>query len=74
MAHEINNPINGIINYAQILLDSNQISANNNFLQCIIKEGKRIMGITKNLLDFSRKREESPEPVNITTLFKHCIS
>ena len=73
VAHEINNPINGIINYAQILLDSNQISTNSNFLQCIIKEGQRIAGITKNLLDFSRKREESPEPANIITLFKHCI-
>lgn len=73
VAHEINNPINGIINYAQILLDSNQISTNSNFLPCIIKEGQRIAGITKNLLDFSRKREESPEPANIITLFKHCI-
>jgi PAS domain S-box-containing protein len=73
VAHEINNPINGIINYAQILIDSAQADANTNYLQCIIKEGQRIAGITKNLLDFSRKREQTPEPVNVPLLIKHCI-
>ena len=73
VAHEINNPINGIINCAQILIDSNQIEHNAHFLHCIIKEGRRIAGITKNLLDFSRKREESAEPVQVATLFRNCI-
>ena len=73
VAHEINNPINGIINYAQILIDSAQIETNANYLRCIIKEGQRIAGITKNLLDFSRKREQSPEPVSVLTLVQHCI-
>lgn len=73
VAHEINNPINGIINYAQILLDSEQSETSAHFLRCIIKEGKRIAGITKNLLDFSRDREQTAEPVDIPTLFRHCI-
>jgi PAS domain S-box-containing protein len=73
VAHEINNPINGIINYAQILIDSNQIHTNTHFLHNIIKEGRRIAGITKNLLDFSRKREERPEPMRVPDLFRHCI-
>ncbi len=73
VAHEINNPINGIINYAQILIDSAEAETNTHFLRCIIKEGQRIAGITKNLLDFSRKRQESPEPVSVPSLFKSCI-
>jgi PAS domain S-box-containing protein len=73
VAHEINNPINGIINYAQILIDSNQIEQNAHFLHGIIREGQRIAGITRNLLDFSRKREQSAEPVSVPTLFRHCI-
>lgn len=73
VAHEINNPINGIINYAQILIDTNQIENNAHMLSCIIKEGRRIAGITKNLLDFSRKREDSPEPVSVSVLFRNCI-
>ena len=73
VAHEINNPINGIINYAQILLDSNQIEHNAHFLRCIIKEGQRIAGITKNLLNFSRKRQESAELANVPALIRSCI-
>jgi signal transduction histidine kinase len=73
VAHEINNPINGIINYAQILIDANEITESNHFLHNIIKEGRRIAGITKNLLDFSRKREESPEIVQLPELMRRCI-
>ena len=73
VAHEINNPINGIINYAQILIDANQITDPSHFLHNIIKEGRRIAGITKNLLDFSRKGEESPEPVDLPKLMRRCI-
>ena len=74
VAHEINNPINGIINYAQILKDSSlQEAEEKRFLDRIIKEGKRIAGITKNLLDFSRKREDEPEPVDVINLIIHCI-
>ena len=73
VAHEINNPINGIINYAQILIDSGQSEAHANFLRAIIKEGQRIAGITRNLLEFSRKREESPEPVDIPGLIRHSF-
>jgi len=73
VAHEINNPINGIINYAQILIDSNQLEHNTHFLHCIIKEGRRIAAITKNLLDFSRKREQSAEPVSVPGLVRCCI-
>ena len=73
VAHEINNPINGIINYAQILIDANQITDPAHFLNNIIKEGRRIAGITKNLLDFSRKGEESPEPVDLPDLMRRCI-
>lgn len=73
VAHEINNPINGIINYAQILKDANQDPDSIRFLDRIIKEGKRISGITKNLLDFSRKKVEEPEPADVQELIQHCI-
>lgn len=59
VAHEINNPIGGVINYAQILLNQ---ESNNDFekelLTKIIKEGKRIAKIVKSLLSLSRKSEK----------------
>lgn len=58
IAHEINNPINGIINYAQIILDEPKDPEAPENLCNIISEGKRIAGIVSNLLDFARRREE----------------
>lgn len=55
VAHEINNPINGIINYAQLLLDEAHLVGNSTALaQDIIIEGQRVSTIVKNLLMYSR--------------------
>ncbi|MHA1382798.1 MAG: PAS domain S-box protein [Candidatus Helarchaeota archaeon] len=61
VAHEINNPIMGIINYAQILIEELKkldIDINSrpfSFLRGILKEGKRISNIISDLLTYSRK-------------------
>jgi PAS domain S-box-containing protein len=73
VAHEINNPINGIINYAQILKDILPDNLGAEYLANIVHEGKRIASITSNLLDFAKKNEESPEPVNAADLINHCL-
>ncbi len=73
VAHEINNPINGIINYAQIILDEPNDPDNNDLLTRVIKEGKRIASIVSNLLDFSRRREDSPESVSIKTIIDNSL-
>jgi PAS domain S-box-containing protein len=55
VAHEINNPINGIINYAQILVDQTDGDGEEAEIpERIIKEGNRIADIVKNLLSFAR--------------------
>ncbi len=55
VAHEINNPINGIINCAQILLDKSEAGSKENDIgNRIIKEGKRIATIVSRLLSFAR--------------------
>ncbi len=64
VAHEINNPINGIINYAQILADDLQICEDNReVLRGITEEGERIANIVYNLLSFARDRHETKTPV-----------
>ncbi|PLY02708.1 MAG: hypothetical protein C0623_03510 [Desulfuromonas sp.] len=56
VAHEINNPINGVINYAQLLINKNDVDdKSNQILEKIIKEGSRISNIVENLLNFARK-------------------
>ncbi|PIE58804.1 MAG: hypothetical protein CSA33_01250 [Desulfobulbus propionicus] len=73
VAHEINNPINGIINYAQILSDNPSDAKSGQFLQAIIQESQRIAGITRRLLDFARKTDETPGPTNIQQIVTACI-
>lgn len=64
VAHEINNPINGIINYAQLLADSLEIEQDDmDILRGIIDEGERIANIVRNLLAFARARHEHKDHV-----------
>lgn len=75
VAHEINNPINGIINYAQIL--SNKAapgSRENEISQRIIREGDRIAGIVRSLLSFARERKEDKAPVVMRRLIEDTIT
>lgn len=55
VAHEINNPITGVINYAQLLLNGTKTSLpTEEILARIIKEGNRIASIVRALLHLSR--------------------
>jgi PAS domain S-box-containing protein len=64
VAHEINNPINGVINLAQILInESLQESLENDVADRIIKEGNRIADIVSSLLAFAHNRGEVKNPV-----------
>ena len=74
VAHEINNPISGIIGYAEILRDSNQKqSPENDIPDRIIKEANRIAGIVKNLLSFARDRHEEKSPANIRDILSSTL-
>ncbi|TNF56813.1 PAS domain S-box protein, partial [bacterium] len=67
VAHEINNPINGIINYAQLLTDKSKPGIETDEIaDRIIKESDRIASIVKNLLSFARDRKEQRRPVRIS--------
>ncbi len=66
VAHEINNPTNGIINYAQMLIDQgNGKGEEVEIANRIIQEGERIARIVKNLLSFARNQKEEHSPVSI---------
>ncbi|NNG00375.1 MAG: PAS domain S-box protein [Desulfobacteraceae bacterium] len=71
VAHEINNPINGIINYAQILINrSKKTGDTNDIPPRIIQEGIRIERIVRALLSFSRESREKKFAVQI----KHVLT
>jgi len=75
VAHEVNNPITGIINLAQLLLDdSEKDSLQAQLLDRIVQEGERIALITKNLLSFARESENNSEPIGIVQVIKDSVS
>ncbi len=75
VAHEINNPLNGIINYAQILANKgNPASREFDILKRIIRESDRIAGIVRNLLAFAPDRDEGKVPTNIREVLTCTIA
>ncbi len=55
VAHEINNPISGVINYSQILMNQEGLSEDQrDLLTRIQNEGIRVADIVENLLNYAR--------------------
>ena len=75
VAHEINNPLMGIINYAQLIVDrlpSGQDTLSE-FAGEIIKEGDRIAGIVRDLLSFSRHDQEGFSSAQVGDIIKEAL-
>jgi PAS domain S-box-containing protein len=75
VAHEINNPINNIINYAQILIDEfAQDNRDADIPQRIVKDGDRIATIVRSLLSFARIRKEEKSTVYLHEILADTLS
>lgn len=75
VAHEVNNPITGIINFAQLLLDdSEKNSLQEELLGRIVDEGERIALIIRKLLSFARESENENEPVEMIQVVQDSLS
>jgi PAS domain S-box-containing protein len=76
VAHEINNPLNGIINFAQLLKDDGvaRTDAQAQMLDGIIEEGSRITRIVRDLLTFARHESHELRPVNLAEVINTSVS
>ncbi|MBN1968141.1 MAG: PAS domain S-box protein [Candidatus Delongbacteria bacterium] len=75
IAHEINNPINGIMNYAQLIFDrTKEQNSIKEFSNEIINESIRVSKIVKNLLQFARKENNAFEENSITDIVDSTLS
>lgn len=75
VAHEINNPINGIINYAQILLDeAGDDGGQAELLHRVVNEGERIANIVSNLLSFARQQGDDVEDVDLSMVVEETLA
>ncbi|GAB6057649.1 PAS domain-containing sensor histidine kinase [Desulfonatronum parangueonense] len=74
VAHEINNPITGIINYGQILINECLPgSLEKDIGQRIVKEGERVGRIVKTLLSYTRHGRSDKQPVRIQTVLEESL-
>ena len=75
VAHEINNPISGVINYAQILLNRKTASGEDaDLIERIMKEGERVATIVKDLLFFARESGPEKSLSNIREVLEDSLS
>ncbi len=75
VAHEINNPVTGIINYAQLIAESD--AANKEIAGYsgeIISEGRRIAEIVSSLLKFARQERRTHSLAQISDIIQGTLS
>lgn len=69
VAHEINNPLTGVLTFTHLLLRHKDIPEDvRSDLQTIAQETERVRKIVKGLLDFSRQTKLDPELTDINKL------
>lgn len=75
VAHEINNPLTGVLTYTHMLLRRKDIGDDiRSDLQKIAQSTERVRKIVKGLLDFSRQTKLDPEPTDVNRLVSSAIS
>jgi len=75
VAHEINNPLTGVLTYAHMLLRRKDIGDEiRSDLETIVKATERVRKIVKGLLDFSRQTVLDKEPTDLNRLIRSTIS
>lgn len=81
VAHELNNPLEGILTFAKLLMKRLQKSTLPEperqpyleDLRLVAEESQRCGNIVKNLLLFSRQKGFSFQPVQLRTILERCV-
>ncbi len=73
VAHEINNPLTGVIGFSELLLKRDLPDDVKADLKVVNDEAMRTARIVKNLLTFARKQPEGKEPVDINKQIQRVL-
>lgn len=74
VAHEINNPLTGVLTFAHLLRDKpNMDEQDRQDLNLIIHETTRAAEIVRGLLDFARERAAIKEPLDINDVVRRTV-
>lgn len=73
VAHELNNPLTGVIGFSEMLQDTVINEHQQNYLNRIIDSAERCHKIVQSLLSFSRVRRPARTSVNINQLIEATV-
>ena len=73
VAHELNNPLTGIMGFSQLLLLRDLEETARGQVETIYSEAERASKIVSNLLTFARRRRAQKEPSNLNTLIERVL-
>ncbi len=74
VAHEINNPIQSIMNYAQLIRRRTDNEALHDYAAEILTEAQRVASIVRNLLSFARQEGEPYADVPVESLVESTLA
>jgi two-component system, NtrC family, sensor kinase len=73
VAHELNNPLTGVIGFSEMLQDTGINEHQQNYLNRVIDSAERCHKIVQSLLSFSRRRRPERTSVNINQLIESTV-
>ena len=75
VAHELNNPLQGIVTYASLALEKEKFdeTCRQNITKIVV-QANRCRDIIRGLLDFSRQKNPDKTLCSVNTLLRGCIS
>jgi signal transduction histidine kinase len=73
VAHELNNPLTGVMGFAQLLLSHDLDETVRTQVQTIYGEAERAAKIVQNLLSFARRRRPSKEMADVNALLQRVL-
>jgi len=75
VAHEINNPLTGVLTYASLLLERAQSDTELHAdLDVIVRETKRCRDIVRGLLDFARQTPPRRQPTDLNDVARRAVA
>jgi len=73
IAHEINNPLTGVLTYSHLLKEKAKNKQDLDDIEIVIKETTRVRDIVRGLLDFARQSPSSKELIQINKLIRQLL-
>lgn len=75
VAHELNNPLQGIVTYSYLLLEKMDCdNSDRDSIEKIVIQATRCRDIIRGLLDFARQRKPDKTLCDVNSILQECIS